>query len=52
MEINYWIVIPFVLIIIFFIGWLIKRNLKDEKKFEKEANQSDIKPEKHDEDKI
>ncbi|HEX8607289.1 MAG TPA: FeoB-associated Cys-rich membrane protein [Pedobacter sp.] len=52
MEINYWIVIPFIIIVLLFLAWLIRRNVKDEKKFEKEANQSDVKPEKHNDNKV
>jgi hypothetical protein len=52
MEINYWIVIPFTLVVIALIGWLIKRNSKDEKKFEKDSNQIDIKPDQHPDEKI
>jgi preprotein translocase subunit YajC len=52
MEINYWIVIPLIIIILLFLAWLIRRNVKDEKKFEKEANQSDVKPEKHNDNKV
>jgi hypothetical protein len=52
MEINYWIVIPFVIVVLLLLTWLIRRNLKDEKKYEKEANQSDIKPAKHDDNKV
>ncbi|MGY4539438.1 hypothetical protein ACVW0P_003872 [Mucilaginibacter sp. UYNi724] len=52
MEINYLIVVPVVLVAILLIFWLIKRNVKDEKKFEQESNQSDLKPEKHDEDQV
>ncbi|MEJ7558014.1 MAG: hypothetical protein WKF66_06865 [Pedobacter sp.] len=52
MEINYWILIPFILLVIILLAWLIKRNVKDEKKFEKEANQSEAKPEKHEDNKI
>jgi hypothetical protein len=52
MEINYWIVIPFIIIVLLSLAWLIRRNVKDEKKFEKEANQSDVKPEKHNDNKV
>jgi hypothetical protein len=38
MEINYLIVIPFTVVILLLIAWLIRRNLKDEKKFEKDSN--------------
>jgi len=52
MEINYAIVIPVILLILVLVAWLIWRNSKDEKKFEKDVNQSEIEPEKHDKDKI
>lgn len=52
MELNYAIIIPVVLIVVIFIVWLIRRNMKDEKKFEDEINRSEIKPEKHDKDHI
>ncbi|MES2455793.1 MAG: hypothetical protein V4594_09645 [Bacteroidota bacterium] len=52
MEINYAIVIPVILLILVLVAWLIWRNSKDEKKFEKDVNQSEIKPEQHDKDKI
>jgi len=34
MELNFYILIPLTLIIILLILWLIRRNSKDEKKFE------------------
>lgn len=52
MEINYAIVIPVILVVILFVAWIIWRNRKDEKKFEKEMNESEILPEKHDKDHI
>lgn len=52
MEINYVIVVPVILLAILFVVWIIRRNRKDEKKFEKEMNESEILPEKHDKDHI
>jgi preprotein translocase subunit YajC len=52
MEINYAIVIPVVLVAVLFVAWLVRRNMKDEKKIENEMNQAEIKPEKHDEDQV
>ncbi|MBB5638400.1 FtsZ-interacting cell division protein ZipA [Pedobacter cryoconitis] len=52
MEINYIIIIPVIFVVILLLGWLVWRNIKDEKKFEKDMNESEIKPEKHDEDHI
>jgi Ca2+/Na+ antiporter len=52
MDINYWVVGAFVVAIVVLIAWLIKRNRKDEKAFEEEIIQSDLKPgedEDHDE---
>ncbi len=51
MYINYWWVAFTLLIMIALIVWIIKRNKKDEKKYEDEIIQSDIKPRKH-EDKV
>jgi preprotein translocase subunit YajC len=52
MEINYPILGLVVLAVICLIVFLVRRNRKDEKKFEKEMTESEIKPEKHDEDKV
>jgi hypothetical protein len=52
MEINYWIVIPFILIVLALVYWLVKRNIKDETKFEEEANKTESKPGKHTEEKL
>lgn len=52
MEINYWYATAFVLLMAVLIIWLIKRNRKDEKTFEKDFAESEIKPEEHDGDKI
>jgi len=52
MEINYLIVIPFIIVVVLFIAWLIRRNLKDEKKFEKDSNNPEVIHKPHDKDRI
>ena len=42
---NYWGLGVFVVLMILLVIWLIRRNMKDEKDFEKEIIQSEIKPE-------
>ena len=51
MDINYWWVALTLVIMIVLIAWIIKRNKKDEKKYEDQIIQSDIRRKKH-EDKI
>jgi cytochrome c biogenesis protein ResB len=48
MEINYWWLSLFLLLMVALIIWLIKRNLKDKKDFEKKMIQSELKPKKDD----
>jgi hypothetical protein len=50
-DVNYWWVGLIILGAAILITWLIKRDRKDEKDFKNEIIQSEIKPEKHDEDK-
>lgn len=50
MEINYWWMGLFLLAAAALIIWLIKRNRKDEKEFEQEIIQTELKPEDHDDD--
>ncbi len=51
MEINYWWAGLFLLLMAALVIWLIKRNRKDEKIFEEELIQSELKPEEdHDND--
>ncbi|HEY8660180.1 MAG TPA: hypothetical protein VIL78_14195 [Hanamia sp.] len=50
MEINYWWLGLFLLLMAILVIWLIRRNLKDEKIFEEEIIRSEIKPEDHDND--
>ncbi|EHQ25494.1 hypothetical protein [Mucilaginibacter paludis] len=51
MEINYWIIGIIVILAVCLVGFLIWKNRKDEKSFEQDTIQSELKPEKHDEDK-
>ncbi|MDB5118430.1 MAG: hypothetical protein JWQ79_3922 [Mucilaginibacter sp.] len=50
MNINYWWAGLFIVLMIVLVIWLIKRNRKDEKKWEKEIIQSELKPEDRDND--
>lgn len=51
MEINYWWLGLFLLLMAALMIWLIKRNRKDEKIFEEEIIQSELKPgDDHDND--
>jgi len=52
MEINYFIFVPIVLIAIILMCFIIKRNQKDEKKFEEDMNKDSGDPESHPTDKI
>lgn len=50
MEINYWWVGLCLLAVILLIIWIYKKDQKDKKKYEQQIIQSEIKPEKHDQD--
>jgi hypothetical protein len=50
MDINYWWVSMFALLVIILVIWLIRRNRKDEKILEKEIIQSELKPDDEDQD--
>lgn len=52
MEINYPIVALVTLLVIGLIVFLIRRNITDKKKYEKEKIQSELKPDKHDDDHV
>ena len=48
-AINYLWVVPVLIMLLILVGWMIRRNVKDERKFEKDFTRSEIKPRKHDE---
>jgi hypothetical protein len=52
MEINYYIILPVGLILVLLLVWLIRRNSKDKKDYEKELIDSDQKPDKHPEEHV
>lgn len=52
MEINYPIAVLIFVVVAGLIVYLILKNRKDKKKFEKETIQSELKPEKHDNDHV
>lgn len=47
MDINYLIVGIVVIAALVLLMWLIRRNLKDKKEFEKNSNLSELKPDLH-----
>ncbi|WP_192910144.1 hypothetical protein [Mucilaginibacter ginsenosidivorax] len=49
-NINYFEVSLAVLIAIALVVWLVRRNIKDEKKFEKDMIQSEMKPDREEQD--
>ncbi len=48
-AINYWWLLPVLVLLTVLVGWMIRRNAKDEKKFEKDFIASEIKPRSHNE---
>jgi hypothetical protein len=48
-AINYWWVVPVLIALLILVGWMIRRNVKDQKEYEQDVMQSEIKPRKHDE---
>jgi len=48
--INYWWAFIGLALLAALVIWLIVRNVKDEKRYEKDLMQSEIKPEKHDDE--
>lgn len=50
MQVNYWWISVFILLIIILVIWLIRRNRKDEKRFEKDLIQSELKPDEEEKD--
>lgn len=52
MEINVTVAAVVILAALVLVGWLVRENLKDEKDFEKTLNESEIKPDLHEEDRL
>lgn len=52
MDINYTIVGAVVILTVLLIIFLIRRNRKDEKDYEKEVGESEIKADQHDKNKL
>lgn len=52
MEENGLLIVVGVIAILAFMYFVIKRNRKDQKDFEKELNEREVKPNKHTEDKV
>ncbi len=50
MDINIPLAALVIVAALVLVGWLIKRNLKDEKEFEKSLNESESKPEMHEDE--
>ena len=48
-AINYWWVLPILILLLMLLGWMIRRNVKDETNFENDFIQSEMKPHKHSE---
>lgn len=48
-AINYWWVVPVLIILLILVGWMIRRNAKDEGEYEKHLTQSERKNRKHNE---
>ncbi|WP_170827241.1 FeoB-associated Cys-rich membrane protein [Arcticibacter eurypsychrophilus] len=52
MEIGYFFAGLVLIAVVALIVYLIRRNQKDEKKFEKDLNRSELRPDKHDDEQI
>ncbi len=48
-AINYWWLLPVLILLVMLVGWMIRRNVKDEKKFEKDFIEAEMKPRPHNE---
>ncbi|AYL96462.1 hypothetical protein [Mucilaginibacter celer] len=47
MQINYFVVGGVIIVLIVLVVWIIKTNLKDEKDFEQQIIESEMKPKEH-----
>lgn len=52
METNYIIIIPVLIALVVLVVYLVRRNRKDEKIFEKETMKADTRPELHKDDQV
>ncbi len=52
MKLNYYWLIPLGILAIVLIVFVIKRNIKDQKDLENELNERELKPDKHDKERI
>ncbi len=52
MEVNSTLIAVGVIVILAFVYFIIKRNKKDQKIMEKELNENEVKPDKHDSEQI
>ena len=50
MDINYWWIAPLAIAVVIMIIWVLKRDQKDKDDFEKEIIESELPPEKHDDE--
>ncbi len=48
-AINYWWLLPVLIVLLILVGWMIRRNTVDERRFEKDIIDSEMKPRKHNE---
>ena len=48
-AINYWWVVPVLILLLILVGWMIRRNAKDEGEYEKHLTKSQRKIRKHNE---
>lgn len=52
MEVNKFVIGILVIVILAFVYFVIKRNKKDQKKMEREFNEKEVSPKKHEGDRI
>lgn len=47
MDINYWWLGLFIILMVILLIWLVKRNRKDQKEYEQELIKSELRPERN-----
>jgi hypothetical protein len=50
MDINYWWIAPLAIAVVIMIIWVLKRDQKDKDDLEKDIIESELPPEKHDDE--